>query len=289
MINMIMNEKVYAEQLLNDAKTELKPYFALAVLARYYYHNQGFRKKKIMQHLNLYLQSHYMLDPGQLVKWQDTIEKLTINAKKYPLHEINGIGITVKEMETIGALSGAAMKRLAFTVLCLAKLGNLRNPKNNGWVNDPDRDIFKLANISCNALERQVKIGTLYRNGLLEFTKRNDDLSIRVTYIDDTTPEVMFIEDLRNLGYQYTNQIQGGYVNCSECGRYIKKQPGRKKPYCKDCLAPASPEKKSVKCMDCGNYFWVSNHNRKSKRCPYCYKEYRRDYKKAHEAMRRAL
>lgn len=276
---MILNEALYAQKLLNNEATDPKPFFALSILARYYYHKQHYRKKKSKQLLYTYLCEHYMLDGGQLLRWNDTIDKLVTNAKKYPLHEINGISITANEMATIDSVTGAAMKRLAFTALCLAKLGNLRRPKNNGWVNDSDRDVFKLANISCSALERQVKIGTLYKNGLFEFTKRNDDLRFRVTYIDNDSEEVMFVDDLRELGYQYVNyHEEGKYVKCSECGVYIKKQPGRKKPYCKNCATPSVNNKRPVRCMDCNNVFWISNMNRESKRCPFCYKEYRRVY-----------
>ena len=100
-------------------------------------------------------------------------------------------------MKVVDGVSGPALRRLAFTILCLAKLGNLRNPKNDNWVNAPSKDVFKLANITCSAYEREVKIGILYNEGLLEFAKRNDNLSYRVKYVDvDVSDEVMFIDDL---------------------------------------------------------------------------------------------
>lgn len=289
MINQVINEFEYAKRLIDDLATDPNPYYALSLISRYYYHNEGFRKKKIEGLLGRYLVRHYIIEEFEKNDWIERIEKIAANARKYPLKEIKGISIKVPEMEVIDSLSGAALRRLAFTILCLAKLGNARNKNNNGWVNVSSKDVFELANINCSSYEREVKIGALYHKGLLEFPKQNDNLSYRVTYIDDneSDDESMFIDDLRALGYQYMNAHGGGFTKCRECGIMIREKddphfPGRKRLYCKNCIAPKYSETKVLKCIDCGVMFSTSIKNIKSKRCPYCthihYREYHKQY-----------
>ena len=288
MINLILNEKNYAEELICGEAKESNAYYALSLLAKYYYQKNGFTKKKIIMLLKKYADDNYVFDEAEKVKLDDAIEKMVSNAKKYKLHEIDGISITENEMKVVDSVSGSALRRLAFTVLCLAKLGNLRNPKNDNWVNVNSKDVFKLANITCSAYEREVKIGLLYNEGLLEFAKRNDNLSYRVKYVDaDGSDEVMFIDDLRELGYQYINYHDGGFVRCCECGVWMRdnnaeRTVGRpKNAYCKNCVAPSAADSvKIVQCQDCGCLFTVSIKNHRTSRCPYCYKEYRREYRK---------
>ena len=43
-------------------------------------------------------------------------------------------------MEIILGLKNKVLERLAFTMLCLAKLNNIKNPKNNGWVNAESKE-----------------------------------------------------------------------------------------------------------------------------------------------------
>ena len=201
--------------------------------------------------------------------------------------------LTKAEMETIDALSGVALRKLAFTVLCLAKLGNLRNIKNDGWVNVSSKDVFELANINCRSVEREVKIGTLYKKGLLEFPLRNDNLSYRVTYINNNSEEVLFVDDLRELGYWYMNYHHGGYTKCRECGVLMKDTLSGdsidRKQYCRKCEAPSPTIYKEIKCIDCGNIFLARRKDNRSVRCPYCKKEHWREYYKQYRRNERKM
>ena len=292
MINLIINELEYARNLVSGTVTEQNVYYALSLLSRYYYHVEGYRKKKIMLLLQEYMSRHYIVDNFEIHEWNERIEKIASSAQKYPLKEIRGISISTTEMQVIDSITGSALRRLAFTILCLAKLGNLRNPKNNGWVNAKTKDVFALANITCSSFEQQVKIGLLYHRGLLEFPKQNDNLSYRVTFIDNSTNEAMFIQDLRALGYQYMNYHDGGFVRCGECGILMKDNQGnagRKRLYCKNCAAPKPMEKKLIQCVDCGIMFSVNSKNNKTQRCPYCSREHNREYHKQYMRNRRKL
>ena len=293
-INYIINELEYAKQLIDDSEIDPNPYYALSLISRYYYHNKGLRKKKIVDLLGHYMVRHYIIEEYEKSDWMERIEKIAANAHKYPLKDIKGISIKVPEMNVIDSISGTALRRLAFTILCLAKLSNARNKSNNGWVNVNSKDVFELANISCSSYEREAKIGALYHKGLLEFPKQNDNLSYRVTFIDDNDndDESMFIDDLRALGYQYMNAHGGGFTKCRECGIMIREKdnphvPGRKRIYCKNCVAQNQLGIRVLRCIDCGYMFSTDIKGKKVKRCPYCRSKHNREYHKKYMRERR--
>lgn len=273
---LILNEKEYAEKCLRTRSMEEKPYRTLTILAKYYY-QQGYRRKRIAQLLTEFLSKCYPPYPVNRVFWDEAIDRIAQKAGKYVLHEINGVSISRNEMETIRGIHNKVLERLCFTMLCLAKLNNLKNPKNNGWVNQKTKDIFKLARISCNVTDRYKKLGALAGLGLIEFPRRNDNLSNRVTFIDNGD-EVLFVDDFRELGYTYMQYCGGNFIKCAECGKIMRNNRARNKKYCSECAAYHPKEFKKVICMDCGIEFEVDSRNNQSKRCKDCYALYRRDY-----------
>lgn len=278
MSQIILNEKVYAEECLNGEHIGEHTMQTLSILARYYYHEKGYRKKRIYTLLMEYLQDNRLIGVGEKIMWEERVEKQARNAWRYKLLQINGVNITKGELDTIDSIEGKTLRRLAFTMLCLAKLGNAKNEKNNGWVHTDAKEIFRLARISCSAIDRDIKIGRLYRLGLLDFAKRNDDLSCRVTFIDNESDVVLFISDFRELGYEYLKYCGENFVRCRECGVLMRGNKNNTKTYCKDCAAPTVMGTKKVVCIDCGDEFEVSAKNNRSKRCPFCYDLYRREY-----------
>jgi hypothetical protein len=128
------------------------------------------------------------------------------------------------------------MKRLAFTLLCLAKYKNAINSKNNDWVNYKFKDIFKMANINATQKEQGFMIHDLRNLGLIKMNKIVDNLSINVCYIDkNKTPEnVLKITDFRNLGYEYLLYCGEKFFRCENCGILTRKNSTNDK-YCKDC------------------------------------------------------
>ena len=75
------------------------------------------------------------------INWISTIEKYAKRAEKYPLCKCRGIWITRNEITTIENLHDKVLERLAFTLLCLAKFNNFKNPQNNNWVIAMERSI----------------------------------------------------------------------------------------------------------------------------------------------------
>ena len=281
---IVLNEKEYAEQCLKSKTIGDKPFFTLSILAKYYYHCHGYRKKKITDLLISFISECYPRYSCNRADWDAHIEKMAASAGKYTLFEIDGIWITRAELDTIEGIHNKVLERLAFTMLCLAKLGNARNIKNNGWVNYTAKDIYSMARISCSVIDRYEKLSQLNQLSLLEFPKKNDNLSSRVTYVDDDSEKILFIYDFRELGYEYLKYKGENFIRCHECGILIRNNKAGTKKYCHQCAAYSPIETKEIVCVDCGNEFRVDARISNKIRCSCCQEIYRRNYQK--ELMR---
>ena len=274
---IILNEKEYAEECLKSGIVNGKPLHTINILAKYYHHIMGYRKKQIADLLLAFLEKHYPCYVYTKDYWIDSIEHAAQNAGKFELHEINDVRITENELVAIATLGNKVLERLAFTVLCIAKLNNARNPNNNGWVNTEDKEVFKIARISDNTIDRQKRIGKLCAAGLIELPKRIDNDSYRVTFIDDSSPVVLTISDFRELGYEYLRYVGGNFIRCQECNILTRGNKNGTKRYCPNCVAYSPKETKEVTCIDCGELFEISSKNNSSRRCSYCQRVRKRE------------
>lgn len=210
--------------------------------------------------------------------WNASIEKIATNAGRHPLFEITGVWITKSELDKIQSINNKVLERLAFVFLCLAKFGNIKNPQNNGWVSMDAKEIFALAHISCNVVDRNVKIGELRIRGLLELPKRNDNMSCRVTFIDCESDNVLEVSDFRELGYEYMKYRGENFIRCSECGVLIRGNKNGTRRYCSACAKYTPKDAKKIVCVDCGKEFWVPGNNKRTVRCEECQSERVRKY-----------
>lgn len=270
---IVLNEKKYAIECLETGRIGDKPFFTLSILAKYYYYCLEYKKSKINTLLNEFMQKYYAGYQLDRMSWQDTIDNIVKKVNKFTLLEIDGVSITKSEMQTIAEIDNPILERVMFTILCLAKFGNARNPNNNGWVNLDSKEIFKMARVSCRAKERELFIGDLLHMGLLEIPKRNDNLSVRVVFIDDNGEEILFVSDFRELGYEYLMYRGENFIRCAECGILTRGTANGNKKYCKDCSGYTAKRTKTIHCIDCGTEFNVSSHNTKTIRCEKCQAE----------------
>lgn len=233
MNNIILKEKEYAEQILNNNVLDKKPTFDLRILAKYYCHEKQLTQNKIYLELVKVMEEKY--NNFALAKWQSILLDLAKNAKKYKLIDIDYIPITKNELLTIDNISSKPMKRLALTLLCLAKYRNIVNPKNNDWVNYKFKDIFKMANVNATKKEQGFMIHDMIALKLIRMNKMVDNLSINVCYVDkDESEEVLQIKDFRNIGYEYLLYCGEKFIRCIECGVLVRKK-GTTDKYCNNC------------------------------------------------------
>ena len=276
---IILNEAEYAERLLRDGLCGENPSAAIIILAKYFYHKKGLRRKEITASLSDFLYRYYPPYSVSEYQWREKIDKVISAAKKATLHEINGVSITQTEMDRIQELDDLKLERVIFVMLCLAKLNDLKNVTNNGWVNADTKEIFDMARVSVRMQDRFVILGKLEEKGMLEFPKKNGNLNNRVTFINNDSDGVLYVSDFRELGYCYLRYCGENITECAECGKLFPGNKQHNRRYCNDCSPRSHKKEKAVLCGDCGRQFFVLASNTQATRCPSCYVKYRRQQK----------
>ena len=230
MREIILDERAWAENAIDSLCLGVKPVETLGRIAKYYF-SEGYSKKEIAKMLEEFV---IKCDPtASVAKWQEVIDSISKNADRYPLIDINGISITKSEMAAISALKTKMLKRLMFTLLCIAKYGNAINPKNNNWVNCEAKDFFNMANIKTTSVRQSLLINDLWQLGYIGYSNVIDNVNLNVRIVADDEEE-LFITDFRNLGNQYMDYIDGGYMKCENCGIIVKIH-NNKQRYCPEC------------------------------------------------------
>jgi len=234
-MELVMNEMEWAADMIERHDLGDRPTQTLRRVASYYYNNK-YGKKEIRRLLELFLVS---CDPSiSLVKWSDTIDRVVKGVDKRKTIHVDGVEITDAEMDRITSLVGPRPRRLAFTLLCIAKYWNQVSKDNNSWVNTPDSDIMRMANIKASIKQQGLLYGKLIEAGLLESAKRVDNLNVRVTFCKKGE-RVLYITDFRNLGYQYQRYCGEPFYQCENCGIVMPESdnPRAHHKYCPECAA----------------------------------------------------
>jgi len=230
-MSIVLNEREYAIEALQRCELDAKPTETLGRIAKYY-RAEGYKKSEIHSMLESFM---LKCDPTiNIVKWQDTISWQVKDTDKFSLIEIDGVPITQKELDICDSLAGKQMRRLMFTLICVAKFCNAVNDKNNGWVNHPDKEIFKMANVVTSIKRQSLMLNDLREAGLIRFSRKVDNININVRCIDSAGEPALLITDYRNLGNQYMRYCGEPYFECAACGVVIKKT-GKNHKYCCDC------------------------------------------------------
>lgn len=233
-MSIILNENEWAEDMIARHDLGDKPVTTLRRVAAYYYDNK-YSKREVRRMLENYLIS---CDPSvSLVKWADTLDRVMKNIGKRKPVAISSIKVTVPELEIIDGLKGAQLRRLAFALLCVSKYWDAVSKENNHWVNTPDNDIVRMANINTSIKRQSLLFGQLIEAKLIRQSKRIDNLNVQVLF-GKAGETAMHITDFRNLGFQYLKFKGGPYYECQNCGLVVKRSnspncPGQK--YCPDC------------------------------------------------------
>ena len=233
-MSIILNECAWAEQMIEESSLGSNAYETLCRVAKYYKAN-GAQKSELRKKLEEFL---CRCDPyASTVLWSDTLEKAVKVGMKYPPVMIEKITITKPEIETIMKLSGVQLQRLAFTLLCIAKYMIAVAPKTDGWVNTPENEVMKMANIRTSYKRQNLMYGQLLDEGLLRPSKKISNLNVQVRFIQDGEP-AMEVRDFRDLGNQFMMYIGKPYFICQNCGLTVRVPDGAKAgkmKYCQEC------------------------------------------------------
>lgn len=240
-MGIVLRENEWAEKMIQSKTLGNKPSETLRRVARYYLDNGYKNKRDIKNKLEIFL---IQCDPlASLPKWDSSIEYAINSAFKYNAIYIENIQITKSEIEKINSLTGIQLRRLAFTLLCLAKYWKIVCNDMDYWVTNKDSEIMSMANINTSIKRQCVMYGVLKDLGLIRFSKKIDNTNVKVCFVDDESDVVLNISDFRNLGYQYmkfyyNDHKRNPYFECENCGitvRYTDPKNGRKQKFCKSC------------------------------------------------------
>lgn len=234
-MSMIMNEYEWAKKALEEKRIIDKPYETLSRIARYYIY-EGKSKNEVKNLVTKFLLS--CDNTVSLAKWDERIDSIISYAEKRPIYIVDKICISKDEMDVIKSINGKQIQRLAFTLLCIAKYSHITNTKNEYWVNTPDNEIIKMANINTSTKRKSAMFYQLRDLGLIKFSSKIDNLSVQVLFVGGSDC-AMEVKDLRNLGYQYMMYVGENYYVCVNCGITCKANDKTKRPqkYCRDCAA----------------------------------------------------
>lgn len=240
---VVLNEKKQAEYIIEKGEVGNKPTSTLFLLAKYYRQKENLNKEQTFNKLNEFMEKNYK--NYNSATWEDIIEDISKKANKYSLREIDCIEIVKSEIDVIRELNDIKYEKLLFTMLCYAKLYNKISYKNNGWVNADIKELFRVARVTVRYRnDKFLYLNDLESNGLISFSNKNDNLNIRVNFINDEDIVVLTINDFRELGYEYLNYIgEGNFTHCQLCGKLIKRT-GNKRMYCDGCAEKNERERK---------------------------------------------
>lgn len=169
------------------------------------------------------------------VKWKATILKHVKGAKKYNMVQVNSVGITQQELDIISSVSERRLRKLLFTLICLAKFFNKRGNNTNDWVSTEYKDIFRMAHIFVTQSVQTKMLSELYNLGMISFGNKITNLNIHLNVIDHENEPVWIIDDFRDLGNEYVFRTEtSDLFKCESCGLVIKKNRNVHK-YCPQC------------------------------------------------------
>lgn len=233
-MTIVLNEHEWAREKIDSRSLGTKPFETLRRVAKYYIDN-NYSKKDVRRMIEIFL---IQCDPtASLPKWASTLDNAVTRALKYDAINIDYITITKPEIERISSLEGRQIRRLAFTLLCLAKYWDAVNSHGDHWVNNKDSEIMRMANINTSIKRQSLMYFNLNKAGMVQFSKKVDNTNVRVNFISEGEVALK-ITDFRNLGYQYLKFLGEPYFECKNCGittKYNDPVRGAKQKYCKDC------------------------------------------------------
>lgn len=287
---LILNELKYAEKIIKTNEYEEKISIVINALAKYYLHYLKYDDNTTMELLHQFLKKE---NPDYIpTKWTEKLKKTISYANKNTLLTIDYVSLTETEIDVVCSLESKPLQRLAFALLSFAKAYNLINPNNNNWVNAKQKEIFTSAHISGKSINDQNSmLHSLYKLGLISFSKKASNLNIQVNFVDENSDKVCQISDFRDLGFEYLLYKGENYIRCEKCNRPTKDNVRHTKKYCSPCskYEVAKSNIKTLICANCGKEFMVYNKNANSDSCSKCYTDYRKKYKAMKEKERRNM
>lgn len=234
----VVNEEQDAKHILKEGVIMNNAYKTIQLLIKYYYLNEGLKKKQVENKINEFLLEHY--EDYDVVSTPDTIESLLNsywrNKKNYT--KVKSIKITKSELEFIRKADNIILEKIMFVLLVDAKKNNqATNGKTGKWTHRGLDDILKDAKLHGTYRRKYLQTYKVTKlKGIRSGKKVNSDAR-KILFMDLNEDSEVVIElvDMRNYVYEYLRWRGENIGNCEVCGIRIKQNIHNQK-YCKQCL-----------------------------------------------------
>lgn len=266
---IVLNERLWAEQILETGDLGSNQGAAIQVLARYYYWVEGLKRKAIIAKLHKLLAQ--LIPDYNPVRWEEFLDRSAVHAKKRQLIELDGVPVHTGELAFIEALPSVRLRRLAFTMVVVARYFNSIHAHNNNWVNLEVKEVFSLACVAATLSEQASMYRELIDAGFMEYSKKVGNNNARVLILDETETALV-VPDLRMIGHEYQLYCGEPYIRCARCGVLTRQNTNQTKKYCAECAKHNVMTMRKFNCIDCGAEVFVVTRANASCRCPDCQK-----------------
>lgn len=211
-------------------------------MARYYRQIDELDEKETIDRIDGFM--HKNCEMYNPIKWRGAIAKCVKEAKKYKMIQIENVGITQQELDIISSIDERRLRKLLFTLICLAKFYDKRSSTANDWVSTEYKDIFRMAHLFVTQKVQTKLLSDLYNLGMISFGSKITNLNIHVNVIDHENESVWLIDDFRDLGNEYVFRAEGtDLMRCKACGLVIRRNKNVQK-YCPDCAKKIQAQQK---------------------------------------------
>ena len=272
MIMMILNEELYAKNLLlgknKDVKSAVKK---IGYITRY--NAQVLNKNDDDNYSSTVQWMNKHQDNFDESSYSNVISKAIKGSKKRPLYKIDNIIITKKEFDTIKSLNNIREEKILFVLLCMAKQQSEALKFTDGLVRYTITDLCKSARISVPADEREYILHNILIKGLISCPKKNDTKCLRVNFLEGNGEAELILNeiDCQELAYAYLKLKNGsGFKRCRRCGRLMNSR--NKNDFCQYCVK-SSQDGTHIWCIDCGDDVKINERDGKTCRCIDCQKK----------------
>ena len=230
-MKMILNEKKYAEALLEGKELSNKPSTDVYVLVKYYYH-LGLSPDDVMDKVMEFIEEV----TGNSKGWKSKIKRSVKTLKDSKLNIVEEVHITKLEMDTILALKNEPLEKLAFGLLVWLKVHNVAKGKQNEWLNlDNSLSLFRDIQVNRNSVDGELMIGTLEELGYVFNSVRSGSCSMKLNYIDLEGEPVLTITSFDDFIMDYYIYKGSKVIKCKECGKRVMVKGNASTKYCPQC------------------------------------------------------
>lgn len=234
-MRLVLNErKILYETLKNGFIDEKRPLNTVNILAKYYF-SIGISKTQVLKNIFDFFEKNYIGHHGYYSTIEKMIDKIHRN-KIYTLTNIEFIGITKNELQTIRYLRHEKFEKLAFVFLVYAKIYNEISVIGNDWVNEEHKYIFKDAKLHASIIQQGKMIFKLAEMGYFYTTKIVDKVNIKVNFLDhdNNNNYIIKITDFRNYVFEYL-KWRGTKINSCKICDILYHPSNHSQIYCKAC------------------------------------------------------